>query len=476
MMCELAKNYFLKHGDIKLPIKFNTFDGCVCDNDGYALGLWVAVQKKLVAKNQVAGDKIKKLREVGIISDEDMIEMELQLLLEYVEKHGGNRWDFMYSLAKEYYGKNGNLNIPGYFRTLDGYTEYTRGWELGKWIVQQSEDLKNGKLTDDQFIKLKEIKFENTPNDFLWNNIYDLAKKYYEHYGNLDMGYGFVTINGIDYNENGINLGYWLNHQKKKILKGTLDPYQKKLLQEIGIKIYDNYFEYMYERAKRFYDEHGHLNVRMNNSNATSLTFDEAELLRWKEDCKKAKRDGKLDEKTSKRLENIGVFLTSREADWNNMYTIAKLYSNHHLSLNIPGGFKTFDGVEYDENGFELGKWLNNQVANLKQGKLSEDRIKKLNDIGMIWAIRNNKEENKNICLEYGIDYELNKNIIKRIPTMILVSKINFLLYNLQSITTDGKLHEIFSMSSVDINLKYGLSLEEIVNKFYDHESRKRVL
>ena len=63
-------------------------------------------------------------------------------------------------------------------------------------------------------------------------------------------------------------------------------------------------------------------------------------------------------------------------------------------------GTTTFDGVEYDENGFELGKWLNNQVAKLKQGKLSEDRIKKLNDIGITWTIRNNTEEIKNICVK----------------------------------------------------------------------------
>ena len=65
----------------------------------------------------------------------------------------------------------------------------------------------------------KELKFENTPNDFLWENMYELAKKYYEHHGNLEMDYGFTTINGYEFNENGINLGYWLNNQKKKFDK-----------------------------------------------------------------------------------------------------------------------------------------------------------------------------------------------------------------------------------------------------------------
>ena len=38
-----------------------------------------------------------------------------------------------------------------------------------------------------------------------WMNTYNLAKSYYEHYGNLEVPYNFKTINGYDYDENGKN-------------------------------------------------------------------------------------------------------------------------------------------------------------------------------------------------------------------------------------------------------------------------------
>ena len=40
--------------------------------------------------------------------------------------------------------------------------------------------------------------------------MYNLAKAYYEHHGNLEIPARFKTINGYEYDENGINLGYWI--------------------------------------------------------------------------------------------------------------------------------------------------------------------------------------------------------------------------------------------------------------------------
>ena len=69
-------------------------------------------------------------------------------------------------------------------------------------------------------------------------NNYNLAKKYYEHYGNLNIPVKFKTINGIDYDENGVALGNWLRNQKKAYNgKRTYKISKEKirLLEEIGI-------------------------------------------------------------------------------------------------------------------------------------------------------------------------------------------------------------------------------------------------
>ena len=65
-----------------------------------------------------------------------------------------------------------------------------------------------------------------------------MAKKYYEYYGNLKIPQRFKTINGIDYDEDGIALGMWIAIQKQAYNgkgKFKITKEQIRLLEEIGI-------------------------------------------------------------------------------------------------------------------------------------------------------------------------------------------------------------------------------------------------
>ena len=68
-------------------------------------------------------------------------------------------------------------------------------------------------------------------------------------------------------------------------------------------------------------------------------------------------------------------------ATWDMYYASAKQYCEENGNLEVPARYIT-------EEGYALGSWLNNQKAIRKGtivGKLTEDQIKKLDDIGMIW-------------------------------------------------------------------------------------------
>ena len=68
---------------------------------------------------------------------------------------------------------------------------------------------------------------------------YNLAKIYYEHYSNLEIPQTFKTVNGYEYDENGIALGNWVSQQRRAYKeKGTykITEDQIKLLEEIGMK------------------------------------------------------------------------------------------------------------------------------------------------------------------------------------------------------------------------------------------------
>ncbi len=73
------------------------------------------------------------------------------------------------------------------------------------------------------------------------------------------------------------------------------------------------------------------------------------------------------------------------------------------------------------------------------------------------------------ICIKHNIDLKINDKIIERISKIELISKINYLeASNLELVDNTGKLIDIFSMSSSDIenNPRYGISLETIINTY----------
>ena len=67
-----------------------------------------------------------------------------------------------------------------------------------------------------------------------WMFYYELAKKYYEAYGDLEIPQKFKTNDGATYDPNGkINLGKWIANQRQKCLP---ESEQGKLLLQIGMK------------------------------------------------------------------------------------------------------------------------------------------------------------------------------------------------------------------------------------------------
>lgn len=69
---------------------------------------------------------------------------------------------------------------------------------------------------------------------------------------------------------------------------------------------------------------------------------------------------------------------------WEDMYVRARAYYEAHGDLNVPTDFRTGDG-------YALGVWIQTQRAvrkGLQRGTLSEERIRMLNEIGMLWIVR----------------------------------------------------------------------------------------
>ncbi len=299
-----------------------------------------------------------------------------------------------------------------------------------------------------------------------WLKNYELAKKYYNYYGNLNVYQKFKTSDGYTEDKNGANLGGWILRQRQNY--EMLSDERKQKLNEIGfvLNVYDENWSKNYELAKKYYEHHCDLLIPNKFKTSDGYTYDEngVRLGEWINSQRNTYKT--LSRKRKQKLGEIGFVLSAFDESWLKNYELAKKYYEHHGDLLIPVKFKTNDGCTYDESGVKLGNWIMNQRHGHK--KLSEERKTLLSSIGMIWNIKKNKEKINDICLQNDIDEPKNKSILKHISFQELSSKIEFVKsYNILPVDKNGLLIDIFSMNNIDMQEKYGISLEDLISEYY---------
>lgn len=233
-----------------------------------------------------------------------------------------------------------------------------------------------------------------------WEDYYKLANSYYEHHGNLNVQRQFKTINGYEYDDNGIKLGKWISLQReayngRKDYKITNEHIE--MLEEIGMifNIRENRWMENYNLAKAYYKYYGNLEVPVNFKTINGIDYNikGQKLGTWIQTQRRAfkgKAGFELTSEKLKLLEEIGMIFDVNSEKWLYMYNLAKKYYAHHGDLEIATYFKTSNGYEKDENGYNLGLWLKSQREayrkERKDLKLTSSQIKLLEKIGIRWS------------------------------------------------------------------------------------------
>ena len=141
---------------------------------------------------------------------------------------------------------------------------------------------------------------------------------------------------------------------------------------------WDHYFS-------AYYAEHGNLNI--SNSYVTAAG---ERLGQWVASQQWAYPKRKLTDEQVKRLSRIGMYWGNRnDRQWNEGYQEARRYFDAHGDLNVPAGYVT-------PGGYNLGNWVKRQRYTRHNPEkscavLTEERIAKLDAIGMRWETRNLK-------------------------------------------------------------------------------------
>lgn len=372
-----------------------------------------------------------------------------------------NTWDEWYNLLINYYNHYGNIDIKQNFKTLDGINYNESGYSLGTWLGNQRllnnlEEEKRNKL-----LKLG-LKFEKKYNrvKLTWEEWYKLAYNYYIKNNNLEVPNNYITNDGY-------KLGLWISNQRRRKDKLTIEEITK--LKKIGMrfekyKIDINWDEF-FSIAKKYYINNNNLNIP-----STYITEDGHKLGSWiarqrynKNNLTKAKKELLL---------SIGMDFNNQKntLSWDEWYSLALNYYNHYGNLKVLSKFITTNGINYNKSGYNLGEWISKQRK--LYNKLNQNRIILLNNIGMIWDIRKNKEQLIQLCKTYNIDINKNKSILKKSYNEVYV-KICFLSDLKNPITNNkGILNSIFFISNSELINIYNIDLKYLLNTYLPNNKK----
>ncbi len=440
---QLALNYYKKYKNLNISRKFKTDDGITYNEYGYALGEWLAVQKREYTYGKLSLEQIKKLEDIKIVWK------------------SVKTWEEAYELAKKYYDVHKDLKISYDFKTIDGYTPNNNGYSLGSWLVNQRRNYRLGKLGKDKIKKLEDI-------GIVWNIIksfeesYKLVLEYYKENGHINIPKSYDT-------KDGYNLGGFLFNQKLLKRDGKLSKDRIQLFDDLGIdwtikEIKKNpSWDEMYKLAVNYYNTYGDLGVKREFVTLDGITRDKDgyNLGRWVSRQRVSYKNNKLTKVQIESLEKIGMKwnMEASYKSWDESYQLALEYFIENGNLNIKTDYVT-------ECGYNLGAWIYLQRKYLVQEKLTSEQIEKLNMIGMIWNVSDNYSRIKDILKDNGINYRKHMSYLKQYSVIEVETKIRFLLDKGYAIIVDNQLHEIFKMSDINMKVKYGVSREDLIREY----------
>ena len=229
-----------------------------------------------------------------------------------------------------------------------------------------------------------------------WEHYFSEASIYYAEHGNLNVPKLYTTPGGL-------SLGVWLVTQRRVRegqIQGNLTEQQIARLDSIGMvwSVFDAKWEMVYALAAAYYEENGNLNIPRFYVTATG-----ERLGQWVASQQWAYPKGKLTDEQVERLNRIGMYWGNRnDRQWNEGYQEAKRYFDAHGDLNVPADYVS-------PSGYNLGNWVKRQRYTRHNPEkscavLTEERIAKLDEIGMRWETRNLKSQKSCLKLKEKVE------------------------------------------------------------------------
>ena len=358
-----ATQYYLEHGDLEVPIKYET-------PSGFGLGVWLGAQRAAHKAGELPQEQVERLDALG---------------MDWTNRND-RKWMSLYDVAAAYYHEHGNLNVPSEYVTPDGIL-------LGKWVARQryaylNPDRSSARVTPERKALLDKLGMVWEKYD-PWQERYDLALAYKTEHGDLEIPSVYKTADGVW-------LGSWVSRQRQTLNSGSsaLSSERRKLLRTLfkGERrpsdpaadhgtVREANWERNFRSAARYARKYKHLLVP-----ASYVDSDGVRLGVWISNLRAARKNRPDSYQVTpahiKKLNSIGMVWDARDAKWGTAYQQAKAYYKAHGNLHAAANYKS------DETGFCLGDWLRRmrEWDTTHDPKLTPERRAMLDKIGMEWS------------------------------------------------------------------------------------------
>lgn len=358
-----ATQYYLEHGDLEVPIKYET-------PSGFGLGVWLGAQRAAHKAGELPQEQVERLDALG---------------MDWTNRND-RKWMSLYDVAAAYYHEHGNLNVPSEYVTPDGVL-------LGKWVARQryaylNPDRSSARVTPERKALLDKLGMVWEKYD-PWQERYDLALAYKTEHGDLEIPSVYKTADGVW-------LGSWVSRQRQALNSGSsaLSSERRKLLRALfkGERrpsdpaadhgtVREANWERNFRSAARYARKYKHLLVP-----ASYVDSDGVRLGVWVSNLRAARKNRPDSYQVTpahiKKLNSIGMVWDARDAKWGTAYQQAKAYYKAHGNLHAAANYKS------DETGFCLGDWLRRmrEWDTTHDPKLTPERRAMLDKIGMEWS------------------------------------------------------------------------------------------
>lgn len=298
------------------------------------LSRWVGTQRTDKTKGRLTPEKASRLTEIGF--DWNRTESD---------------WEENFSALSKFFRQERHLKIPEKWAEQPG---------LRRWVNKQREDYKKGTLLEESIAKLKTLGFIFTPTVESWNSRYVELVEFKNKHGHCD-------VRERDNQE----LAEWVTQQRGRKKRGRFSTEQLAKLNALEFiwNTRDAGWDKMFADLSAFEAIYHHCNV-------PARWPENKRLGDWVAAQRTDKKKDQLSADQIAQLTSVGFSWDRFDDKWERSFRTLIDYKKKYGNCNVPQKW---------EKDPSLGKWVGGQRIKWRDGTLTQDHVKRLEELNFAW-------------------------------------------------------------------------------------------